>query len=66
MPAFGYSYSETPVVRKLGIEAGDTVTTTTEDVIRDIALPLGFVDGKVCTIKEPWSGLKRVVRKVLR
>lgn len=64
MPRSGYSV--TPLVRKLGIEAGDTVTTITEDVIRDITPPLGFVDVKVCTINETWSGLKRVVRKVLR
>jgi len=34
----------------------------TEDVIRDVALPLGFVDVKVCAIDEVWSGLKLVVR----
>jgi len=38
----------------------------TEDVIREIALPLGFVDVKVCAIDEVWSGLKLVVRKTLR
>ena len=41
-------------------------TTITEDVIREIALPLGFVDIKVCAVSEIWSGLKLVVRKELR
>jgi len=38
-------------------------TDITEDVIREIALPLGFVDVKVCAVSEQWSGLKLVVRK---
>lgn len=41
-------------------------TEITEDVVREIALPLGFVDVKVCAIDETWSGLKLVVRKELR
>lgn len=41
-------------------------TDVTEDVIRDVALPLGFVDIKVCAVNEVWSGLKLVVRKELR
>lgn len=38
----------------------------TEDTIREVALPLGFVDIKVCAVSETWSGLKLVVRKELR
>ena len=38
----------------------------TEDVVRELALPLGFVDVKVCAIDDVWSGLKLVVRKELR
>jgi hypothetical protein len=38
----------------------------TEDIVREVALPLGFVDVKVCAIDETWSGLKLVVRKGLR
>jgi hypothetical protein len=38
-------------------------TDITEDVIREIALPLGFVDIKVCAVSEVWSGLKLVIRK---
>jgi hypothetical protein len=41
-------------------------TTVTEDVIRELALPRGFVDVKVCAVTEVWSGLKLVVRKELR
>jgi hypothetical protein len=41
-------------------------TDITEDTIREIALPLGFVDIKVCAVTEVWSGLKLVVRKELR
>jgi hypothetical protein len=35
----------------------------TEDIIRDVALPLGLVDIKVCAVDETWSGLKLVIRK---
>jgi len=37
-------------------------TDVTEDVIRDVALPLGLVDVKVCAVDETWSGLKLVIR----
>ncbi|WP_420644475.1 DUF3052 domain-containing protein [Candidatus Leptofilum sp.] len=38
-------------------------TDVTEDVIRDIILPLGLVDVKVCAVDEVWSGLKLVIRR---
>jgi hypothetical protein len=38
----------------------------TEGTIREVALPLGFVDIKVCAVTGVWSGLKLVVRKELR
>jgi hypothetical protein len=41
-------------------------TNITEDTIRDVALPLGYIDIKVCAIDETWSGLKLVIRKDLR
>jgi hypothetical protein len=41
-------------------------TDINEDTIREIALPLGFVDIKVCAVDDVWSGLKLVVRKELR
>ncbi len=37
-----------------------------ENTIRELALPLGFVDVKVCAVDDTWSGLKLVVRKALR
>ena len=44
-------------------KAARTGTDVTEDVIREIALPTGLVDIKVCAIDETWSGLKLVIRK---
>jgi hypothetical protein len=41
-------------------------TDITEDTIRAVALPMGFVDVKVCAVDEKWSGLKLVIRKTLR
>ncbi|MEP6766513.1 MAG: DUF3052 domain-containing protein [Gemmatimonadaceae bacterium] len=41
-------------------------TDITEDVIRAVALPMGWVDIKVCAVTDVWSGLKLVVRKELR
>ena len=41
-------------------------TDITEGTIRDVALPLGYVDIKVCAVSEIWSALKLVVRKDLR
>ncbi len=38
-------------------------TDITDNIIREIALPLGFVDIKVCAVSEVWSGLKLVIRK---
>jgi hypothetical protein len=38
-------------------------TDITEDTIRDVALPLGLVDTKVCAVDEIWSGLKLMVRR---
>lgn len=45
-------------------KASKVPTDITEDTIRELALPLGFVDIKVCAVDEVWSGLKLVVRKV--
>jgi hypothetical protein len=41
-------------------------TDITEDDIRAVALPMGFVDVKVCAVNDVWSGLKLVIRKELR
>jgi hypothetical protein len=47
-------------------KASGVVTDITEDVIRAGALPMGFVDVKVCAVNATWSGLKLVIRKELR
>ena len=47
-------------------KASGVPTEVSEDTIREIALPLGFVDIKVCAVDATWSGLKLMVRKDLR
>ena len=47
-------------------KASKVATDVTEDTIREVALPMGWVDVKVCAVDEVWSGLKLVVRKELR
>lgn len=47
-------------------KAARVPTDITEDTIRQLALPMGFVDTKVCAVDEVWSGLKLVIRKELR
>jgi hypothetical protein len=37
-------------------------TTMGEHVVREVALPLGLVDNKVCAIDDTWSGLRVVWR----
>lgn len=44
-------------------KASRVPTDITEDTIRQVALPLGLVDVKVCAVDEVWSGLKLVLRK---
>lgn len=47
-------------------KASRVETDITEETVREVALPLGFVDIKVCAVSGVWSGLKLVVRKELR
>jgi hypothetical protein len=47
-------------------KAAKVPTDVTEDTIRELALPLGYVDVKVCAVSAVWSGLKLVIRKNLR
>lgn len=47
-------------------KASKVPTDMTEDVIREVALPSGLVDNKVCAIDDVWSGLRLVIRKELR
>ena len=41
-------------------------STVNESVVREVALPLGLVDNKVCAIDETWSGLRVVWRREKR
>ena len=47
-------------------KASGVPTDITEDTIREVCLPMGLVDTKVCAVDEVWSGLKLVIRKELR
>jgi hypothetical protein len=44
--------------RSSGVE-----TDLTEDILREVGLPQGLVDNKVCAIDDTWSGLRFVIRK---
>jgi hypothetical protein len=46
--------------------ASGVATTVNEDVVREVGLPLGLVDNKVCAIDKTWSGLRLVWRKERR
>lgn len=41
-------------------------TDMTDHVIRDVALPTGLVDNKVCAIDDTWTGVRLVIRRVNR
>jgi len=41
-------------------------TDMTDHVIREIALPTGLVDNKVCAIDDTWTGVRLVIRRELR
>jgi hypothetical protein len=43
-------------------KAAKVKTDITEDTLREVALPLGLVDVKVCAVDAVWSGLKLVIR----
>lgn len=47
-------------------KASKVPTDITEDVIREVILPTGLVDVKVCAVDAIWSGLKLMIRKELR
>jgi hypothetical protein len=44
-------------------KASKVLTDITEDTIRDLCLPMGLVDVKVCAVDGIWSGLKLVIRR---
>ena len=47
-------------------KSSGVATDITENTIREVALPTGLVDNKVCAIDETWSGLRLVIRRELR
>jgi hypothetical protein len=47
-------------------KASGMATEVGEDAVREVALPTGLVDNKVCAIDETWSGLRLVIRRELR
>jgi len=47
-------------------KASGVPTDITEDTVREVALPTGLVDVKVCAIDDTWSGLRLCWRKELR
>ena len=57
LPADGAIWVAWPK-RSSGVESD-----LTEDTLRDLFLPTGMVDNKVCAIDDTWSGLRFVVRK---
>lgn len=53
--------------KQAAVKAGRAEPTDmTEDVVREVALPTGLVDNKVCAIDDVWSGLRLVIRRELR
>jgi hypothetical protein len=44
-------------------KSSNVPTDITEDVIRDVVLPTGLVDNKVCAVDATWSGLRVVHRR---
>jgi Protein of unknown function (DUF3052) len=47
-------------------KASGVTTDISEDVVRELALPSGLVDIKVCAVDETWSGLKLMLRRSAR
>ena len=52
--------------RRQAVLPDRVATDITEDTIREVALPIGFVDVKVCAVSDVWSGLKLMIRKTER
>lgn len=46
--------------------AAKVPTDMTDHVIREVALPTGLVDNKVCAIDPVWTGIRLVIRRELR
>jgi hypothetical protein len=43
--------------------ASKVPTDLTDNVVREVALPTGLVDNKVCAIDQTWTGLRLVIRR---
>jgi hypothetical protein len=52
--------------KKAAVKALGIASDMTEDAVRDVALPTGWVDNKVCAVDDRWSGLRCVLRVELR
>jgi len=46
--------------------AAKVPTDMNEHVMREVALPTGLVDNKVCAIDQVWTGMRLVIRRELR
>jgi hypothetical protein len=44
-------------------KGSNVATDISENVIREVALPMGLVDVKVCAVDTTWSGLKLMKRR---
>jgi hypothetical protein len=44
-------------------KASKVPTDMSDNVVREVALPTGLVDNKVCAIDETWSALRLVIRR---
>ena len=47
-------------------KAAKVPTDVSDDVVREIALPTGLVDNKVCAIDQTWTAVRLVIRRELR
>jgi hypothetical protein len=47
-------------------KASKVPTDITEDVIREVCLPMGLVDVKVCAVDSTWSALKLMKRRATK
>ena len=47
-------------------QAAKVPTDMSDDVVREVALPTGLVDNKVCAIDQTWTALRLVIRRELR
>ncbi len=66
MPIHAPAHSSTASIHSERCRPAKVPTDVTEDVVRELALPRGLVDVKVCAIDATWSGLRLVWRTELR